>query len=171
MQIHAHASAQPQRSRMQEAVAPVNARAARPLAVSARPKWFGAGSALCAEPALSTEEQACFPAHSFFRNTKNPMHIKALASLGQVTGSSKPMQALRGSAKPNTRGRAATSFARGGGFGLLAGGGVTQRTMRAGRVPQSALPNPSIERTNNGGSQLRAFASAQPPLFASHLKR
>jgi hypothetical protein len=32
-------------------------------------------------------------------------------------------------------------------------------------------PNPSIERTNNGGSQLLAFASAQPPLFASHLKR
>jgi hypothetical protein len=28
-----------------------------------------------------------------------------------------------------------------------------------------------IERTNNGGSGLRAFASAQPPLFASHLKR
>jgi hypothetical protein len=32
-------------------------------------------------------------------------------------------------------------------------------------------PNPSIERTNNGGSVLGAFASAQPPLFASHLKR
>jgi hypothetical protein len=32
-------------------------------------------------------------------------------------------------------------------------------------------PNPSIERTNNGGSQLHAFARAQPPLFASHLKR
>jgi hypothetical protein len=32
-------------------------------------------------------------------------------------------------------------------------------------------PNPSIERTNNGGSSFRAFASAQPPLFASHLKR
>ena len=33
------------------------------------------------------------------------------------------------------------------------------------------LPNPSIERTNNGGSSLSAFASTQPPLFASHLKR
>jgi putative component of membrane protein insertase Oxa1/YidC/SpoIIIJ protein YidD len=32
-------------------------------------------------------------------------------------------------------------------------------------------PNPSIERTNNGGSSLRSFANAQPPLFASHLKR
>jgi hypothetical protein len=32
-------------------------------------------------------------------------------------------------------------------------------------------PNHSIERTNNGGSSLLAFASAQPPLFASHLKR
>jgi hypothetical protein len=36
---------------------------------------------------------------------------------------------------------------------------------------QQVPPNPSIERTNNGGSGLRAFASAQPPLFASHLKR
>jgi hypothetical protein len=36
---------------------------------------------------------------------------------------------------------------------------------------QQVPPNPSIERTNNGGSQLRAFANAQPPLFASHLKR
>ena len=33
------------------------------------------------------------------------------------------------------------------------------------------LPNPSIERTNNGGSSLSAFSRAQPPLFASHLKR
>ena len=38
---------------------------------------------------------------------------------------------------------------------------------KQGEVP----PNPSIERTNNGGSSLTAFANAQPPLFASHLKR
>jgi hypothetical protein len=38
-------------------------------------------------------------------------------------------------------------------------------------VCQRVMPNSSIERTNNGGSQLRAFANAQPPLFASHLKR
>jgi hypothetical protein len=70
-------------------------------------------------------------------------------------------QALRRSAKPNTRGRAGTSCfaARAGGFGLLASG-ATQRTMRAGRVPQSALPNPSIERTSPG-----------KPGAASHLKR
>jgi hypothetical protein len=36
---------------------------------------------------------------------------------------------------------------------------------------RKTMPNPSIERTNNGGSQLRASANAQPPLFASHLKR
>ena len=48
-----------------------------------------------------------------------------------------------------------------GGFFMFAGSGPCQRLM----------PNPSIERTNNGGSQLRAIASAQPPLFASHLKR
>jgi len=69
------------------------------------------------------------------------------------------MQALRSGAKPNTRGRAATSFARGGGFGLFAGG-ATQRTMHAGRVLLSALPNPSIERTSPG-----------KPGAASHLKR
>ena len=70
-------------------------------------------------------------------------------------------QALRRSAKPNTRGRAGTSCcaARAGGVRLLVGG-VTQRTMRAGRVPQSALPNPSIERTSPG-----------KPGAASHLKR
>jgi hypothetical protein len=33
------------------------------------------------------------------------------------------------------------------------------------------MPNPSIERTNNGGSSPSASANAQPPLFASHLKR
>ena len=82
----------------------------------------------------------------------------------------KETRALRRSAKPNTRGRAATSFARGGSFGLFAGG-ATQRTMRAGCAAQAALPNPSIERTNNGGSSFTAFANAQPPLFASHLKR
>ena len=48
-----------------------------------------------------------------------------------------------------------------GGFFVFAGSGPCQRVM----------PNPSIERTNNGGSQMRAFANAQPPLFASHLKR
>ena len=60
-------------------------------------------------------------------------------------------QALRTSAKPNTRGRAGTSCcaARAGGFSLLASG-ATQRTMHAGCVPQSALPNHSIHRTCPG---------------------
>ena len=60
-------------------------------------------------------------------------------------------QALRTSAKPNTRGRAGTSCcaARAGGFSLLASG-ATQRTMHAGCVPQSALPNHSINRTCPG---------------------
>ena len=145
-------------------------RAVRPLAASARPQRFGAGSGLCAEPSLGIEEEACWPRHSFLRESKNPMFGKALVALFEVTACSEQTQALRRSAKPNARGRAATRFARGGGFGLFAGG-TTQRTMLAGRVPLSALPNPSIERTNNGGSSLSAFAYAQPPLFASHLKR
>ena len=73
---------------------------------------------------------------------------KALVALGEVTAYSVQMQALRSSAKPNA-GRAATSFARGGGFGLFAGG-ATQRTMLAGSVLLGALPNPSINRTCPG---------------------
>ena len=133
-------------------------RAVRPLAASALPQWFVAGSSLCIEPALGSEEKVCLPAHSFLESTKNPMFGKALVALGEVTACSVQMQALRGSAKSNA-GCAATSFARGGGFGLLASG-VTQRTMLAGSVPLGALPNPSIERTNTGR-----------PVFASHLKR
>jgi hypothetical protein len=131
-----------------------SARAVRPLAASARLERFGKDSGLCAELALSSQEKTCVPAHSLLRESK------------------KRMQALRRGAKPNTRGRAGTSCfaARAGGFGFLAHC-ATQRTMHAGSVPPSALPNPSIERTNNGGSSFTAFAYAQPPLFASHLKR
>jgi len=107
----------------------VSVRAVRPLAASARPRRLVAGSGLCTEPSFGIEEKACPPEHSFLREPK------------------KPMQALRSSAKPKTRGRAGTSCfaARAGGARLLACG-VTQRTMRAGRVPQAAMPNPSIER-------------------------
>jgi len=124
----------------------VLARAVRPLAASAQPKWFGAGCVRRTEPALSSEEKACLPPHSFLTASKNPV---AKFSFRHVTASSEKMQALRRSAKPNTRGRAATSFARGGGFGLFAIG-ITQRRMRAGSVPQSALPNHSINRTCPG---------------------
>jgi hypothetical protein len=146
------------------------ARAVRPLAASARPQRFAAGSGLRAEPALGIEEKACWVTHSFTERIKKPMFGKAQVLLGEVTAFSEQTQALRRSAKPNTRGCAATSFARGGSFCWFASG-VTQRTMRAGSVPQNAMPNPSIERTNNGGSSFTAFAYAQPPLFASHLKR
>ena len=57
--------------------------------------------------------------------------------------------ASRWSARPGCSGSAATSFARGGGFGLLAGV-TTQRTMRAGSVLLGALPNHSINRTCPG---------------------
>jgi len=59
------------------------------------------------------------------------------------------LSASRRSARPGCSGRAATSFARGGGFGLLAGC-ATQRTVRAGSVLLGALPNPSINRTSPG---------------------
>ena len=115
------------------------ARAVRPLAASARPKQLGTASSLCAEPAFGAEQGAYWPALGFLVRFKNPMFGKALVAPSTVSGRSEQMHALRRSAKPNTRGRAATSFARGGGFGLLAGS-TTQRTMRAGSVPQCALP-------------------------------
>ena len=138
---------------------PVPARAVRPLAASARPKLFGTASGLCAEPALSTEEGAYLPALGYLVRFKSPMFGKAVVGPSEVSGYSEKTQALRRSAKPNTKGRAATSFARGSGFGLLARR-VTQRAMRAGSVPQCALPNPSINRTSSG-----------KPAAACYLKR
>ena len=123
-------------------------RAVRPLAASALPQWLVASTNLCSAPALSSEEKVCLPAHSFLGGLKNSMFGKARVALGAVTACSVQIQALRGSAKPNT-GRAATSFARGGGFGSLAGG-ATQRTMPAGSVLLGALPNHSINRTCPG---------------------
>jgi hypothetical protein len=111
------------------------------LAASAQPQRFDPSTCSRTEPALSSKQ----------RSTRSPMFGKAREALCEVTAHSKQMQALRRSAKPNSRDRAGTSCcaARAGGFGLLASG-ATQRTMRAGRVPQSALPNPSIERTSPG---------------------
>jgi hypothetical protein len=99
-----------------------------------------------AEP---VQRSSCLHRRGSLKRFKNPAFGKALVVRCEITACSKQMQTLRRSAKPKTRGRAATSFARGGGFGLLASG-VTQRTMRAGSVPQSALPNPSINRTCPG---------------------
>ncbi len=80
-----------------------SARAVRPLAASARPQWFGAGSGLCAEPAFGIVEIARFQAHSFLIESKNPV---AKVPLCQVTACSERMQALPRSAEPKTRGRA-----------------------------------------------------------------
>jgi hypothetical protein len=138
---------------------PVPARAVRPLAASARPKRLGTASSLCAEPASGAEQGGYLPALGFFVRLKNPMVGKALAAHCEASARLEQMHALRRSAKPNVRGSAATSFARGGSFGLFARR-VTQRTMRAGSVPQCALPNPSINRTSSG-----------KPAAACYLKR
>ena len=132
---------------MQEAVVPAAVRAVRLSAASARAQWFVAGSARRPEPAFGIEENACWVAHCILERDDKPMFDKARFVPCEVPACSEPRQALRRSAKPNTRGRAGTSCfaARAGGVRLLAGG-ATQRTMRAGRVPQSAMPNPSIER-------------------------
>ena len=138
-----------------------SARAVRPasLAASARPERLEAGTQSTFGAALEAQDEQVQPIQG--RSASRP----SVAQRKQVSiGSTRPgmplqMQALRRSAQPNTTSRAATSFARGGGFGLFASD-TTQRTMRAGSVPQSALPNPSIERTCPG-----------KPGQASHLKR
>ena len=119
-------------------------------------------ASLAASARLSLLVAARASAHAVPQVTGFKRTMSVSSGFG-VQVSQAPIKAVHSSANPNTG-------ARGAGFGLLASG-ATQRTMRAGRVPSSARSNPSIERTNNGGSGLSAFASAQPPLFASHLKR
>ena len=104
MRMQPNVSAQPIGRQMQEAEVPAKERAVRPLAASARRERFATESSLCSEPALV-----------------------------RVNTCSVSIQALRRSAKPEARSRIATSFARGGGVGLLAGG-ATQRKIQAGRV-------------------------------------
>jgi hypothetical protein len=62
--------------------------------------------------------------------------------------------ALRRCVRPRVAGRAGTSFARAGGFGLLASS-ATQRTMRAGLELLSPRSNPSFEGTPNGAPQFK----------------
>jgi hypothetical protein len=160
------------RTELLEAVAlQASARAARPLASGALPEVLAGGvcrkSLVFRETGLSEFCGSRSAASSAFAGRgggrKNPGFSKARLYVIKT-------QALRRSAKPNTKGRAATSFARGGGFGLLASG-ATQRKMRAGRVLFGARSNPSIEGTSNGGPRLHSFAGAVPPLLAPHLKR
>ena len=135
-------------------------RAVRPLAASARPQRFVAGSGLGAEPSLGIEEEDCLLGHSLVGEPKNRMLGGVEVSLGQVTAWSESKQALRSGVMPKTGGRAASGFAHSGSFGLLAGG-ATQRKMRAGCGVRAAMPNPSIERDVQGLS----------PLAAPHVKR
>ena len=50
-------------------------------------------------------------------------------------------------------------------------GNLERLALRSMAARSALMPNPSIERTNTGGPGLFAFASAQPPVSASHLKR
>jgi len=113
------------------------------------------GAATCRVRSFQSRSAEEFVLIGRAKSFKNQMFGKAELRSPQT-------RALRRSAKPNARGRAGTSCfaARAGGFGLFAGG-ATQRTMRAGCVPQSAMPNPSIERDVQGLS----------PSAAPHVKR
>jgi hypothetical protein len=158
MQTQAHARSQPHGGPMQEPATLAFARAVRPLAASARPRWFGAASTRSTEPALSSLVKVSLPAHSFLGSTKNQRRIEAPVSLGKVTACSKPMQTLRESAAPHPRVRAVTRLGRGLWVRLV---GFTQSTIRAVCAVQTALPNPSIERDVQGLA----------PLAAPHVKR
>jgi len=151
-----------------------SARAARPLAVSALSRWFDAGKHSAAVPSLvahGVESSVCNRGGQRSRQTEPTVVLRGVVpSVGhrefaEVGGRAVSQRlwfssVLRSCAAPGAAGRAATSFARGGGFGLFASG-TTQRTMRAGCVYRSARPNPSIERDVQGLS----------PLAAPHVKR
>ncbi len=151
-----------------------SARAARPLAVNAPSRWFDAGKHSAAVPslvALGLGSSACNRgSHPSRQAEPSVVVLGAVPSAShrggaEVSSPSVGQQgafslALRSSAAPGAAGRAATSFARGGGCGLFAGG-TTQRTMRAGCLHRSVRPNPSIERDVQGLS----------PSAAPHVKR
>ncbi|MDZ4298131.1 MAG: hypothetical protein U1A04_07375 [Moraxellaceae bacterium] len=105
------------------------------------PKRLEAGTHSSAGTALGTEEVQVQPIQG--RSASRPsVALRKRGSMGRKRSRLLPqVQAQRSSAKPNTRGCS------GGSVGLFAAG-TTQRTMRAGSVPQNALPNPSINRTS-----------------------
>jgi hypothetical protein len=88
-------------------------------------------------------------------------HVVGASRRSAAPGGQSVGAAAYGGSFLSLRASSAVVVAKSGGVFAFAGSGPCQRVM----------PNPSIERTNTGGSQLRAFANAQPPLFASHLKR
>jgi len=138
------------------------ARAARPLASGALLELLVEG--VCAKSLVRREARLSNAVHSGGKEALGfvgPPSGHVNSTSGQAWAHSPQMQALRRSAKPNTRGRAGTSYfaARAGGVRLLASV-VTQRTMQAGSVVLRPLPNPSIERTCPG-----------KPSHASHFKR
>jgi hypothetical protein len=52
------------------------------------------------------------------------------------------------------------------------GHAVASKLMTVGMlVPSLVRPNPSVERTSNGGARLRAPSTSVAPLAAAHLKR
>lgn len=151
-----------------------SARAARPLAVSARSRWLDAGKHSAAVPSLvahGVESSVCNRGNLRSRQAEPSVVLRGpVPSVGhrgvtEVSGLAVSKQpwfssALRSCVAPGAAGRAATSFARGGGFGLFSSS-ATQRTIRAGRVSRGARPNPSIERD----------AQRLAPLVAPHVKR
>jgi hypothetical protein len=78
-----------------------SARVVRPLAASAQPQRFGAGSGLCAEPAFGIEEKPCIPGHSFLAEKKNPVFRSARLALCEAIQSKIQAGCAAQAAMPN----------------------------------------------------------------------
>jgi len=79
--------------------------------------------------------------------------------------------ALRSTAAPGRWGRAGTGFARAGGGGAFAHAAKPMLMTLGMLVCSSVRPNPSVERTHNGGARLLAPPALAAPSCAAHLKR
>ena len=81
------------------------------------------------------------------------------------------LSALRSTAAPDCKVGAGTGFARAAGVVTLGYQEYTNTVPSERVVPFSLRPNPSIERTHNGGAQCLAPSRVVPPLCAAHVKR
>jgi len=81
--------------------------------------------------------------------------------------------ALRSTAAPGPQVGPGTGFARAAGAGRFKQRTVSKRGLHSARlaVAHGPKPNPSIERTSNGGARWFAPSRSVTPLAAAHVKR
>lgn len=134
-------------------------RAIRPSAVSALPVFLGRALHRRGSTALPSMTQG-----SSTKDRPSGFIVRAQRWCSSL--------ALRGTAAPGRGGRVGTGFARAAGARMLGhqreGGALV---VREGRVRLSARPNPSVERTANGGARCPAPEWSGAPLSSAHIKR